>query len=81
MPLIRSYANLIHFHQVLFALICIIIRKCLEWRVLRRMFDIKQTRNAIKVKFYTKLVVERKFSSKTALSSLQQLECPTVICK
>lgn len=55
--------------------------RCLEWRFLRRKFDIKQTRNAIKVTFYTKHVVRRAFSSKTSLSSHAAISIPNCNCQ
>ena len=55
------------------------MERCLEWRFLRCKFDIKQTLNAIKVKFYTKHVVRRAFSSKTSLSSHAAISIPN--CK
>lgn len=57
------------------------MERCLEWRFLRRKFDIKQTRRAIKVKFYAKHVVRRAFSSKTSLSSHAAITIPNCNCQ
>lgn len=57
------------------------MERCLEWRFLRRKFDIKQTRCAIKVKFYAKHIVRRAFSSKTSLSSHAAISIPNCNCQ